>query len=122
MKQKKISPNKFPDHDWQILGEIELTIGVASNHTINKWLAVILSLLELHTDFAAKVLRSARIAVSRALQFENIACSEHIHLIILVPEDFKLNNQNWGFFRIEKIGNDEAMLDHTIELYIYQEG
>jgi len=46
---------------------------------------------------------------------------EHIHVIIHIPEDHKLNNQNWGFFRIEKIGKNKARSDHTIELYLYQE-
>jgi len=122
MNQKKPPLTKSPEHDWQVLGEFKLMIGDMSEHTINRWLSAILSLLEFQTDFVNKVLQSAHNAVLHASQMEGAVSSEHIHLIILIPEELKLNNRNWGFFRIEKIGNDEAMLDHTIELYLYQEG
>jgi hypothetical protein len=64
--------HSFLDQDsiqgWQILGELELATEVASDRAVNKWLAVILSLLDINADFAVKVLKSAQDAVSRALQ------------------------------------------------------
>ena len=122
MRQKKTSLKKHAEYGWQILGEIELSIGVASGDTINKWLTFILDLLELHADFVNRILQSAQDSVLRAQHAESVVSSEHIHMTIIVPEDYELNNQNWGFFRIEKIGNEQASSDHTIELYLYQEG
>lgn len=107
--------------DWQILGELELTIGLASDGTVHKWFPLILRLLPLHADFTNKVLRSAQETVSRFIEAKSAVNCEHIHLILLAPEDLEWSNQNWGFFRIEKIGSNEATLDHTIEFFLYHE-
>jgi hypothetical protein len=124
MQRNDSSNHQDSIQGWQVVGELELTPGLATDHTVSKWLQIILSLQELPADFAAKVLRSAQEATSRAIQAENIVKSQHIHLLILVPADYGLNKQDWGFFRIEKIGNqsDQVAPDHTIEFYLYQEG
>jgi hypothetical protein len=120
--------HSFLDQDsiqgWQILGELELATEVASDRAVNKWLAVILSLLDINADFAVKVLKSAQDAVSRALQVQSVVKSKHIQLLILVLTDREMRRHNWGFFRIEKIESESNRTDpdHTIEFYLYQEG
>jgi hypothetical protein len=124
MQRNDSSNHQDSIQGWQVVGELELTPGLATDHTVSKWLQIILSLQELPADFAAKVLRSAQEATSRAIQAENIVKSQHIHLLVLVLADHKLNKQNWGFFRIEKIESEpeRSYSDHTIEVYLYQEG
>jgi len=110
------------NQDWQIFGELELTVGLASDPIVRKWFSVILGFLSLQTDFNNKVLRSAQETISRAMHVESVMKSEHIHVIILVPENLEWGNQSWGFFRIERIGEDTTASDHTIEFFLYQEG
>jgi len=110
------------NQDWQILGELELTVGLASDPVVRKWFPVILGFLSLPTDFNNKVLKSVQATISRAMRVECVMKSEHIHVIILVPEKLEWSNQSWGFFRIERIGEDKTAPDHTIEFFLYQEG
>ena len=110
------------NQDWQILGELELTVGLTSDNDVHKWFSVILGLISRDIDLTNKVLRSAQESASRAMHVEGRVSSEHIHLVILIPNNYALNNQSWGFFRIEKIGEPDATLDHTIEFFLYQEG
>ena len=124
MQQNNPSLKPVSSPAWQTLGELELTAGFGSEHTVNKWLVVILARLNLYTDFLDKVLKAAQEAVSRAMQAEGVRKFEHLHLLIFVPAEHLQNNQNWGFYRIEKVEQTagKAIPDHTIELYLYQDG
>jgi hypothetical protein len=124
MPHNNPSVNRVSSPGWQTLGELELTAGFVSEHTVNKWLAVSLSRLDLHADFLDKVLKAAQETVSRAIQAEGVRKFEHLHLLIFVPAKHIQNNQNWGFYRIEKVEQaaGKANPDHTIEFYLYQDG
>jgi len=101
-----------------------LLIEMSPDAVVRKWLPFFFSLLELREDFADKVIYSALEAISRTTQNESLVRWEHIHLLVLIPENHELNFQNWGFFRIEKVGNETEQSDsgHMIEIYLYQEG
>jgi hypothetical protein len=92
---------------------------------IQAWLREILGSLSLNTDFLDRVLKSAREAVTHACQTEIEMEFEHIHLKVFSPEDSVLDEKNWGFFRIEKVGTPvegASIADHSIEFYLYREG
>jgi hypothetical protein len=120
-----ISSSSYQDLNpgWQLLGELELTVRMALDQTVSKWLAGILNPLNLHPDFAGKVLNSAQEAALRASQVENVAKFKHVYLQILVLTNPNSNKHDWGFFRIDKIKNEseQPKSDHMIEFYLYQE-
>jgi hypothetical protein len=109
--------------NWQVLGELELIAGSNTDPTVGKWLAVILSRLDLRPDFLDKVLKSAQEAASRAMQAEAVRKFDHLHLVVFAPTDHTSNNYNWGFYRIEKVEKvaGKSNPDHMIEFYLYQE-
>ena len=108
---------------WQILGELKLMLVTDVHATVSKWLAVILSRLELQEDFVNKVLTSAQEALRRAVPAVNSTRSGHLHLFVFIPIDSSAKHQSWGFFRIEKLehSTDTATPNHTIEFYLYLE-
>lgn len=120
----KTHANDLPRTDWQILGELELTVGNASDHTMNKWLKVVLGLLELHADFVNKVLRSAQDSTAHILQVASESRYEHIHLLVFVKFGQNSKGQTWGFFRVEKLKDTPTAIspDHAVEFYLYPEG
>lgn len=119
------SSNSFSGTDWRILGELELPVGSETNGMLSMWLTEILSPLDMHVDFLNRILKSAQNAAVRAFQAETEIKSEHIHLLIFVPQDIASRDKTWGFFRIEKIESsteNTAVAAHAIELYLYREG
>ena len=124
MRKNKPSPNNFPGTDWQLLDELELSVGssIDDKIDINVWLMEILSPLELHIDFFKRVLNSAQDAIARAMHILPKTEPTYIHLLIFVPAERTSNRQMWGFFRIEKIGDSSVAgnpSNHSIELYLY---
>ena len=124
MRKNKPSPNNFPGTDWQLLDELELSVGSSMDDKIdiNVWLTEILSPLELQIDFFHRVLSSAQDAIARAVHIVPTTELTYIHLLIFVPAERTSNRQMWGFFRIEKIGDSSVAGNpshHSIELYIY---
>lgn len=118
-------PKKAPGTDWQILGELKLSIDASVHSVAGRWVAETLSPLDLQKDFMNKVLKSAQDVVARAVQAESVRASEHLHLSIFVSQDQISGGRTWGFFRIEKLEGalaDENDLDHAIEFYLYPEG
>lgn len=109
---------------WQVLGELELTLGSNVEDEVRAWLTVLLLPLLLHESFLNKVLRSAQEYSLRALRSNSDAANGHVHLVIFVQQDRTLRGDTWGFFRIEKIENAEQNplhSDHTVEFYLYLE-
>jgi len=108
----------------QILGELELTVDPDIESTVSKWLALILSPINLHADFLNKVLKSAEEAISRAMAAEGVRKFEHLHLLVFMPAVHTQNNPSWGFYRIEKVEKAAGTPnpDHAIEFYLYQDG
>ena len=127
MKHIQTSPSDKPSRtDWQILGELELPIGIECNDTISTWLKENLSPLKLQLDFLNRILKSAQAAAASASQSTGTALeSGHIHLVFYAPPIHEFAEKPWGFFRIEKfarVGVDKTPLDHSIEFYLYIEG
>lgn len=119
---RPISQN--PDADWQILGEIELTVGVHAHTILDAWLLDALIPLHLHADFLNKIRKSAEDVVARATQTDMGTRSQHTRLSILVPANRPSDAQTWGFFRIEKVelaADNENFPNHTIEFYLFPE-
>ncbi len=124
MRKNKPSPNNIPGTDWQLLDELELSVGSSMDDKIDitVWLTEILSPLELHIDFFHRVLSSAQDAIARAMRIVPVAEPTYIQFLIFVPQERASNRQMWGFFRIEKIGDPSVAgnpSNHSIELYIY---
>jgi len=125
---KTMQPPDPLDHSptapgWNMLGELELIAEPNTDHTVSKWLAVILDPLDLHPDLLNKVVKSAQAASARVLQIGMVL--KHLHLLVFAPSTRSSNGQTWGFFRIEKVATakaDESSRDHTIEFYLYLEG
>lgn len=109
---------------WQLLGELELTLGLNVEDEVRAWLAVLLLPLLLHESFLNKVLRSAQEYSLHALRSNINEANGHVHLVILVQQDHAMRGETWGFFRIEKIGRTEQgplHSDHRVEFYLYLE-
>lgn len=124
MRQTKPSPNNFPGTGWQLLDELELSVGSSMDGRIDisVWLTEILSPLELQTDFFKRVLSSAQDGIARAIQLVARMELAHVHLLIFAPAERMSNSQTWGFFRIEKTGESAVAgtpPNHSIELYLY---
>lgn len=125
MKLNDLSLDQILGPGWQTLGELELALNPDTDHTVNKWLAVMLSPLGLRADFVNKILRSAQDAMTRLMQVNDSSRFEHLHVLVFVPLENASKGLNpWGFFRIEKIDRtaDNQNPDHTVEFYLYLEG
>ena len=121
--------DSFHDHspgpNWQILGELELPIGVSMDDAIHAWLMELLSPLNLYEDILNKIRMSAQNVTTRIPQVETRMKFEHIHLTVYVPANLTSKGQSWGFFRVERIINattDVTVPDHAIDFYLYLEG
>ena len=113
------SQNEISGTDWQVLGKLELPIGSGADDAIASWLIETLNPLNLHTDFLNKVVKSAQEVAAHTMQSEAVIHFQHVHFLVVATVDQTPERQAWGFFRI---GDDELMLDHTIEFFLYQEG
>ena len=125
MKDNDSPPEKTLGTDWQILGELKLSIDAGAHSDISIWMAKTLSPLNLHEDFINKILKSARDVVTHAMQTESGKVPEHLHLSIFVSQDHGSSGRPWGFFRVEKlkgVNTADNDLDHAIEFYLYLEG
>lgn len=124
MKDASSSLQPAPSLNWQLLGELELTVNADSGRAVGEWLMVILSPFQLQADFVIKVVRSAQEAAARVLQSETGIRYQHTHLLLYIPADRTANGGTWGFFRIEKVGIETVNgtpRDHSIEFYLYLE-
>lgn len=124
MKQTDSSIRQVSSPGWQILGELELTVSPDPDRTVSQWLTMILTPLNLHSEFVSKVLKSAQEVAARALQTGTMTGFQHTHLYIIAPKDHASHGHNWGFFRIEKVEDAADQVDpgHSIEFYLYPEG
>ena len=126
MQHNNLPETNSPGFHWQILGELKLPMDPeTAAGALSTWLTELLAPLNLHADFLNKILESAQAATTHGFQAEGGLKFEHIHLIILVPQERELKGRNWGFFRVEKIEDtqeDNIAPDHSIEFYLYLEG
>ena len=112
-------------NNWQILGELELTVNSNTELMVSKRLTTILIPLDLPADFLNKVLRSAADCMTHALQTNGEVTLPQFHISIFVSNNLNSDGRNWGFFRIEKTDNmdqNKEHCHHEIEFYLYTEG
>jgi hypothetical protein len=110
---------------WKLLSELELSVGVGTENTIQAWIAERLTPLNLSPGFLNRVGQSAHESARRYLHPGAGLAFGHIHLSIHVPRRIPTNGKTWGFFHIERIQNrasSTAASYHTIEFYLYVEG
>lgn len=110
---------------WQILGELELPVGVNAEHTLYAWLIEILHPLYLQTGLRNKIIVSAQDAIERAIQAEIVRKFHHIHVTIFVPSKRSTKEQAWSFFRLEKFEDTKdgpVGGGHAVVFYLYGEG
>ena len=125
MKQIDLPHKNTPGTEWQLLGELNLSVNSASDFAINPWLTELLSPLDLSTDFLNRVLESAQVSVTRILRPIAIPIPVRIHLSIFAPYKQIPERKTWGFFHIERIENQGEAVDarnHAIDYYLYVEG
>ena len=125
MKPTDVSLHHASPADWELLGELQLTVSLDAIQAVSEWLAVTLDRLQLYTDFTTKILKSAEEAAARAMQSEIVMKYQHTHILIYIPTSRPAAGGTWGFFRIEKVGTDTENgnpRDHSIEFYLYLEG
>jgi hypothetical protein len=111
--------------DWQLLGKYTFTRESLPDNLVSAWLANTLRPLNLKTSLIDKILTSAQLAAESTLQLPSSNRFKHIHLLIFTSAMHPSDGQNWGFFRIEKIGplsEENQSPDHAIEFYLYLEG
>jgi len=110
---------------WQILGELELSVGASVEDILYSWLTEILQPLHFQAELLKKIILSAQDAIGRAVHAEIVDEFKHIQLVVFVPSEREEKEQAWGFFRLEKIedSKDEQIGgDHAVEFYLYGEG
>ena len=125
MKQIDLSHTNTPNAEWQLLGELNLSVEPDDKFAINTWLTELLNPLDLSTDFRNRVQESVQSSVMRILQPETALFAGHIHLSVYAPYEHIPERKTWGFFHIERIENraDTANVnDHAINFYLYVEG
>ena len=125
MKHTDASLHHSSTADWQLLGELQLTVSPNTSQAVNEWLRATLGPLHLYVDFTGMVIKSAQEAAARAMESEIVKKYHHTHLLIYIPADRTANGGTWGFFRIEKVGTEAENgnpRDHSIEFYLYLEG
>jgi len=111
--------------DWQILGELELPVGLSVDDKIHTWLTEILSPLNLSTEFFERFLKSAQASASHAMGAKGSVQLGQVHISILMLQVHSLVGKSWGFFQIERIDNKADDVDaheHAIDFYLYVEG
>lgn len=117
--------SKLPGTDWQILGELKLSVGSNVNGTIETWFTKSLEGLNLHADFLGKILKSVGEAAERAMRSDVAEGTfESIYILVFAPVGHP-KSQTWGFFSVERLEDTkEGTLanSHTIEIYLYMEG
>lgn len=114
-----------PDTDWQNLGELELPLGALARSMLDTWLLDVLTPLHLNAEFLNKILLSAEEIAMRAMHADMLIPYQHTRLLIFIPSNRPLNEQTWGFFRIEKVELVEEhvnFIHNTIEIYLFPEG
>jgi hypothetical protein len=125
MKQTDLPHTNTPDAEWQLLGELDISVGSATDFTIDSRLTELLIPLDLSTDFKYRVMESVQDSVMRILQSNAVSTTGHIHLFIFAPYARILERKTWGFFHIERIENQTEVADtrdHAIDFYLYVEG
>lgn len=125
MNSNETNSGNLPRTGWQVLGELELTVGSNVEEHIRAWLMELLIPLDLHENFLNKLFASAQEYSLRALHSTMGSGHGHVHLAILVQQEYAPFGNTWGFFRIEKIDSSEENLshpDHVVEFYLYREG
>ena len=124
MKKTDLPYKNNPDTEWQLLGELKLSVAADPNSTVSSWLTETLIQLDLHIDLFNKVIYSAQEAVANIIQTNTLLALEHLHLQAFAPVRRTTKGKSWGFFRIErfeKLQIDKGSPDHTIDFYLYQE-
>lgn len=119
------SHNHSPSPDWQLLGELELPVGVSTDDAVHTWLMELLDPLPLSTDFLNRVMKSAQDSAVRAMHPNIVKEFGHIHLSVFVPHGHAAQGKTWGYFHIERIEDREEGIvshDHAIDFYLYMEG
>lgn len=125
MKPNETKSETMPRTGWQLLGQLELTVASNVEEHIRAWLIELLVPLGLHESFLNKLLASAQEYSLGALHSTMESGHGHVHLAILVQQEYTPFGNTWGFFRIEKIDSSEEKLshpDHVVEFYLYMEG
>lgn len=115
----------YPASNWQILGDLELSVEVNSKDTLDEWLKEILNPLDLHTDLLNRIQNSTHQSVVRLLRSDAETKLDHIHLVLFAPSNRTLKKLIWGFFSVERIKDTEQHMvanNHTLEIYLYMEG
>jgi len=110
---------------WQILGELELSVGASLEEALYAWLIEILRSLHFQPELINKIILSAQDAIARAVHAETMDKFKHIHLVVFVPSELEEKEPAWGFFRLEKIEDskdEQTGGDHAVEFYLYGEG
>jgi hypothetical protein len=126
VKQLDSSPSNDYGADWQTLGELKVRAGSHIEGSIATWLTQTLRPLDLPTDLASKILRSAHETAARALDVRDDSLGYgQVYLVAFAPSNHRDGRQTWGFFRLEKLEASPtggSLPDHSIELYLYLDG
>ena len=125
MKKTHLYSNEISGANWQLLGELELSVGSDTDSVLIAWLTKTIGPLNLSTDFLKRILASAQNSAARNLHPSDGETWRQIHLSIFAPYE-RISKQNtWGFFHIERIENRPDNSDarnHAIDFYLYVDG
>ena len=122
------APSPRPQDRWQLLAETNVPAGQDFDPQISAWLLEALRPLELHSDLANRVQKTAQESLT---QLEKTGLEPALALVCLrvyaparsLPK--RRSSQNWGFFHIKKAGfsgSGENTAGTLIEFYFSLEG
>jgi hypothetical protein len=94
MNQTGSSSHRVSNSGWQLLGELDLTINPDVDLKVGRWLAVILSPLDLRAAFMNKILKSAQQAAACTRQVETMMQFQQFKLLVFAPADPASNGFN----------------------------
>ena len=111
--------------NWNLLGELELQAEASTHILVQTWLREISNPLNLPVGLLDRIFTSIQDSKSRAHKHDMAIKSKYVHIAIFGPGNLVPEGKTWGYFHTEKISsreNDDTILDHKIDFYLYAEG
>ena len=115
--------DQVPRTNWQILGQLKLSLGASPDGTMKEWLMNALRDFTLSGDLVSRLLASIEEAAAHILSPDRTQVQlEYLEIVVLAPTGQTSKGHTWGFFRVERESTDpqlESVKGHCVEYYLY---
>ena len=124
---RSISPiQNTPLPNWLLLLRLDINNQNSVRHQFIDSISGAFQPYQVPAQISKKIISSIQNAVVMALQTENLAVDDpHVILSIYILPEPEKSRQNWGFFRVEKLGAHPGSNDTDelrMDFYLYPDG